>query len=75
MGKSSNTFLRLEIFGGEGCEGYSYKFKFDEQLDEANDLVKTLTVFEGEEEKRRVGFAVNNEDIRLLRGATMDYAE
>lgn len=44
MGKPSNTFLRLEIFGGEGCEGYTYKFRFDEELDEASDLVKTLSV-------------------------------
>ena len=43
MGKPSNAFLRLEIFGGEGCEGYTYKFRFDEQLQES-DLVKTLTV-------------------------------
>lgn len=38
--KSSNNikFLRLTIEAGEGCEGFKYKFLFDEALNN-NDVV------------------------------------
>jgi Fe-S cluster assembly iron-binding protein IscA len=44
MSKPFEMFLRLEIFAGEGCEGYTYKFKFDDAVDEENDLIKSITV-------------------------------
>ena len=77
MSKPFEMFLRLEIFAGEGCEGYTYKFKFDDAIDEENDLIKSITVQSPEtgNPKSKVGFAIHKEEVRLLKGATIDYAE
>ena len=40
-------FLRLEIFAGEGCEGFTYKFKYDNELNEEQDYVKQITETKG----------------------------
>jgi iron-sulfur cluster assembly accessory protein len=50
----------------EGCEGYSYKFRFDRTLYNED------YVFQ--EENKKVVFAINEEDFRLIRGATLDFA-
>ena len=73
MTKPSDNFLRLEIFAGEGCEGFTYKFKFDNQIDE-NDLIKTIAVESKEITGERIGFAVGKDEVKLLKGATLDYA-
>jgi Fe-S cluster assembly iron-binding protein IscA len=49
----------------EGCEGYTYKFKFDNQLLE-NDYV-TLN------ENKKVVFALGEEELALVNGSTLDY--
>lgn len=75
MTKSEKSFLRLEINAGEGCEGFTYKFKFDENLDDQKDYVKTQTLIDKQgNQKQRVIFAVNMEEVKLLKGATVDYA-
>lgn len=35
---NANKFLRLSIEAGEGCEGFKYKFLFDETIND-NDVV------------------------------------
>jgi iron-sulfur cluster assembly accessory protein len=50
----------------EGCEGYSYKFRYDNALAEEDFVLR--------EENEKVLFAVGEEDFRLLRGATVDFA-
>ena len=49
----------------EGCEGYTYKFRFDNCLS-GEDYVAHL-------DSKRVQFAVHEEELRLIRGATLDY--
>lgn len=56
----------------EGCEGFTYKFKFDNQLKET-DFVYRLKLDAAQDPK--IVFATNGEEMRLLKGATIDYAE
>lgn len=50
----------------EGCEGYSYKFRFDNKI--LNEDYVWLI------EKDRILFAINQEEFKLLKGSTIDYA-
>eukprot|EP01015_Nassula_variabilis_P029098 TRINITY_DN6190_c0_g1_i1.p1 TRINITY_DN6190_c0_g1~~TRINITY_DN6190_c0_g1_i1.p1 ORF type:complete len:110 (+),score=18.53 TRINITY_DN6190_c0_g1_i1:62-391(+) len=64
--KNSNTFLRLFIEGGSGCSGYSYKFQYDENLED-EDLVY-------EKDGQKI-FAVDSTSLQLIKGAVIDYED
>ena len=42
--KKEGSFLRLEILAGQGCEGFTYKFKFDNEINDEKDYVKSQTL-------------------------------
>lgn len=50
----------------EGCEGFAYKFKFDTAVSD-NDFVVV-------ENEQKVTFAMGDEEMKLMRGSTIDYA-
>ncbi|MBV1874549.1 MAG: iron-sulfur cluster insertion protein ErpA [Gammaproteobacteria bacterium] len=56
--------LRVYITGG-GCAGFSYGFKFDEELKEGDTVV----------ENEGVQLLVDSLSIQYLMGATVDYTE
>lgn len=56
----------------EGCEGFTYKFKFDTELKETDFVYKLKT---DQMPEPKVVFAANGEEMKLLNGATIDYAE
>jgi Fe-S cluster assembly iron-binding protein IscA len=55
----------------EGCEGFTYKFKFDNLLKETDFVYKLK--FDPNKDTRIV-FVANGEEMKLLKGATIDYA-
>ena len=50
----------------EGCQGYSYKFRFDRTLNNEDYVLQA--------ENSKVVFAINEEDFKLIRGAILDFA-
>lgn len=54
------TFINLE-----GCEGFTYKFRFDNQLKEC-DFVQLNN-------EKRVIFALGDEEVKMLKGSIIDY--
>lgn len=62
---SRNRCRRYSPFYSEGCEGYTYKFKFDSQLID-NDFVHA-------NEDKRIVFAVGEEEMKLLKGTVLDH--
>lgn len=66
MQEEDNPNLHLRIFvTGGGCSGFQYGFTFDEQKDEADEMV----------ESDGVRVLVDAVSIRYLRGAEVDYVE
>jgi iron-sulfur cluster insertion protein len=62
--KNSNLKLRVYITGG-GCSGFSYGFKFDEEIKEDDTVV----------DRDGVLMVVDALSIQYLMGATVDYSE
>lgn len=58
-------FVRLAVLGG-GCSGFSYKFDFDRNLDEAEDLMI---------ERDGARLIVDKTSMELLQGSEVDYSE
>lgn len=61
---NENLKLRLYITGG-GCSGFSYGFKFDENINEGDTVVT----------RDDVTMVVDMLSIQYLAGATVDYVE
>ncbi|MES2662435.1 MAG: iron-sulfur cluster insertion protein ErpA [Pseudomonadota bacterium] len=62
--KNPSLKLRVYVTGG-GCSGFSYGFKFDEELIEGDTCI----------ERDGVALIVDPMSIQYLQGATVDYSE
>lgn len=62
--ENPNQLLRVFIIGG-GCSGFSYGFKFEEELDEGDMSV----------ENKGVTLIVDPMSVQYLMGAEVDYTE
>ena len=56
-------FLRVFVEGG-GCSGFQYKFEFDTNIDNDEDMIF---------EKDGVKVVADEESVKLLNGATVEY--
>lgn len=63
--ETRNFCWRYKYTNVEGCEGYTYKFRFDSTLGN-HDYVSL-----GEGQK--VLFALSEEELGLVKGSTLDY--
>ena len=56
---------RYVAYHSEGCEGFTYKFRFDDSLVESD----CVTV----DNSKRVVFALGKDELGLVNGSTFDY--
>lgn len=60
-----NEFLRLQVEGGEGCGGFSYKFEVDSGKEDSDFVV----------EQAGAKLVVDKDSLQVLEGSTVDYTQ
>jgi iron-sulfur cluster assembly accessory protein len=66
--EAANDFLRVYVDAG-GCSGFQYRFEFDNEIDEDEDIV----VVANEDSVARV--VVDKISLDFLKGSTLDYVQ